>query len=312
MPERALDQLQRLLRVLPLLADGKAHGYDAIARRSGVPLRTIIDDLRTAARRYDGPGGFAESLQVFLERDRASLTSGPFRRPMRLTGRELAALELALALLRSETPPEGRPVLERARQRLRKTILRLPAGDGVTPAVPDPGPEIDLELLSALRRAVESQQVVRIRYQGSGRAKDEERTVCPYALLPNAGMWYLVAHCREASGLRVFRLDRITGYRPTESRFEVPKEFSLDTVLRDGRVFAARETVMLKVRYSPRIARWVAERMGLEPAKDGSLTVEHPMADIEWGIRHVLQYGAEAEVLAPEGVREEIRERVSG
>jgi hypothetical protein len=32
---------------------------------------------------------------------------------------------------------------------------------------------------------------------------------------------------------------------------------------------------------------------------DGSLVVEHRMADAEWAVRHVLQYGADAEVLAP-------------
>lgn len=27
--------------------------------------------------------------------------------------------------------------------------------------------------------------------------------------------------------------------------------------------------------------------------------IEHPLADAEWGVRHVLQYGSEAEVLEP-------------
>lgn len=310
MPDRALDQLQRLLRVLPLLADGKAHSYDAISRRSGVPLRTVIADLRVAAERYEGPGGFTESLQIYLGPDRASLSTGAFRRPMRLTGRELAALELGLALLRGETPVEERPIIERARTRLRQAILKLPAGDGLAPVAPDPGPEVDPRLLSDLRRAVEEQMVIQIEYQGSGRKKVEARTVCPYALLPNAGVWYLVAHCKEVSGLRVFRLDRITGHRVTQGKFTVPRGFSLDTVLRDGRVFVARETVTLRVRYSPRIARWISERSTGTFESDGSFIVEHPMADVEWGIRHVLQYGAEAEVLAPEEVRREMGRRV--
>lgn len=32
---------------------------------------------------------------------------------------------------------------------------------------------------------------------------------------------------------------------------------------------------------------------------DGSLTMEHPPGDAEWAIRHVLQYGPEAEALDP-------------
>ena len=45
----------------------------------------------------------------------------------------------------------------------------------------------------------------------------------------------------------------------------------------------------------------------LEVAKDGSLTVTRPLSDHGWALRHVLQYGAEAEVIEPESVREEIR-----
>ena len=32
--------------------------------------------------------------------------------------------------------------------------------------------------------------------------------------------------------------------------------------------------------------------------------MEHPVADDSWAVRHVLQYGPDAEVLAPESLRE--------
>jgi predicted DNA-binding transcriptional regulator YafY len=67
---------------------------------------------------------------------------------------------------------------------------------------------------------------------------------------------------------------------------------------------------MLRVRYSPRIARWIAEREGKALAADGSLTVEHPLADPDWAVRHVLQYGPDAEVLEPAAVRQEIVRRL--
>jgi predicted DNA-binding transcriptional regulator YafY len=39
--------------------------------------------------------------------------------------------------------------------------------------------------------------------------------------------------------------------------------------------------------------------------------VEHPLADPEWGMRHVLQYGDKAEVLEPASLRERLRERLA-
>jgi predicted DNA-binding transcriptional regulator YafY len=62
----------------------------------------------------------------------------------------------------------------------------------------------------------------------------------------------------------------------------------------------------MRVRYSPRIARWIAEREGGVPDSDGSLTSMHPLADPHWAVRHVLQYGPDAEVLSPEWLRVEI------
>jgi predicted DNA-binding transcriptional regulator YafY len=60
---------------------------------------------------------------------------------------------------------------------------------------------------------------------------------------------------------------------------------------------------------TPAIARWLAERVGRALAGDGGLTVEHPCADGEWAVRHVLQYGPDAEVLGPGAVRAAVRTR---
>jgi predicted DNA-binding transcriptional regulator YafY len=53
-----------------------------------------------------------------------------------------------------------------------------------------------------------------------------------------------------------------------------------------------------------------AEREGKTPDADGSLTLDHPLADTAWAVRHVLQYGPDAEVLEPRQVRDAVRERL--
>jgi len=66
------------------------------------------------------------------------------------------------------------------------------------------------------------------------------------------------------------------------------------------------------IRYSAKIAAWIAEREGVEPGPDGSVTVEYTLGDREWAVRHVLQYGPEAEVVGPMEVREMVVERLEG
>jgi predicted DNA-binding transcriptional regulator YafY len=62
----------------------------------------------------------------------------------------------------------------------------------------------------------------------------------------------------------------------------------------------------MTVRYSPRIARWLAEREGKKLDADGGLTLEYPLADESWAIRHVLQYGPDAEILSPARLRQQL------
>jgi predicted DNA-binding transcriptional regulator YafY len=83
-------------------------------------------------------------------------------------------------------------------------------------------------------------------------------------------------------------------------------------VIGDGKAFQTSSAATLTVRYSPRIARWIAEREGKPLAEDGSLTMEHPLADTDWAVRHVLQYGPDATVLAPAEVREAVVKRLTG
>jgi predicted DNA-binding transcriptional regulator YafY len=81
-------------------------------------------------------------------------------------------------------------------------------------------------------------------------------------------------------------------------------------IVREGRAFQTTEVKTLQVRYSPKVARWIAEREGKTLDQDGSLTLEHPLADSEWAVRHLLQYGPEVEVLEPAGVREALVRRL--
>jgi predicted DNA-binding transcriptional regulator YafY len=113
-------------------------------------------------------------------------------------------------------------------------------------------------------------------------------------------MWYVVSTSDE--GLRVFRLDRVEEVEATTEEFQ-PDTAIAGRVLEEGHVFEWDTARKMTVRYSPRIARWVAEREGKALAADGSLTLEHPVADDSWAIRHVLQYGSEAELLSPPELR---------
>ena len=226
---------------------------------------------------------------------------------MRLTLPELCALELGLAMLRAERPPDETRAIDGARERLRQVIAKLPGQDiQEKDFAASLGGAVDLEMLSLLRRAVREHRRVRFSYHKSGADAAATRVAAPLAVVYAELSWYLVALADGAAGLRFFRLDRMDEVEVTEEAFEVPAEFSVDAVLRERKMFMAEGVGTLKVRYSARVARWVAEREGVLLEADGTVTLEHPLADPHWALRHVLQYGPDAEVLEPKAIREAI------
>lgn len=303
-------QLRRILQLVPRLADGGEHSIAEIAERAGVDRKTLLRDLQSLASRFDDPAGFVEGMQVFIDRDYVSVRSDHFLRPMRLTLAELRALELGLGMLHGESPPDERRAIAGAIARLRQVIAKLPTEpieDDVRAAAT--GSSVDADHLASARRAIRQRHKIRLTYRKADAESAEERTTCPYAVVFASGMWYLVAHCEQSDGLRFFRLDRIERIAAIAERFE-PPSLSVEALVRDGKAFRADDPGTLRVRYSPRIARWIAEREGVEVDADGSLTLEHPLADARWAVRHVLQYGPDAEVLEPAAVREEIVSRL--
>lgn len=311
MAETAAAQLHRILHLIPHLADGEPHPLAEVAAKARVPEATVLRDLQSISERFEAPGGFVEGLQIYIEAEDVSVHSNHLLRPMRLTRGELCALELGLAMLRRERTPEEHPAIEGALRRLREAMVRLPeddAGDAVTAAAPVPPGR--LEHLRTLREAQREHRKVRLRYRGSGDHEASQRVVCPYATVFASGMWYTVAHCERSDGVRFFRLDRVEDVQLLDARFAPTVEASVEEIVRQGRAFRAEDAATLTLRYSPRVARWIAEREGKPPAEDGTLTVEHPLADIDWAVRHVLQYGPEVTILGPDEVRQAVLHRL--
>lgn len=307
----AAAQLRRILHLVPQIADGEEHSLADVAQRIGTTTEVLQRDLYSLVTRYDAPPGFVDGVQLYVEPDRVSAVSNHLMRPMRLTVPELCALELGLAVLRAHRPPDEHAALDRARERLRAVITRLPADsipDGLYGA--SLGEHGNTAHLAVVKEGLEQQRKLRLVYRRSGSATPGERVLCPYALVASNGMLYIVGYCEREREIRVFRMDRVEEATLTAEKFERPPTFSVDDALQHGKVFNHAGSESMRVRYSPRIARWIAEREGRAQAADGSLEMEHPLADTEWAMRHVLQYGRDAEVLAPVALREQLEDRL--
>ena len=308
----ATERLRRLLSVFPLFAERVEIAMSELERSSGVDFETLIEDLAAITERGDEPGGFVASVVASIGHSHVSIRSDHFLRPLRLNVPELCAIELGLAMLAATSAPDEQGPIARARARVRQAIIDMPAGEqqeemwrGVPPS------RADAQVLTELRTALRERRKVRMSYIKGASDEPRDRTVHGYALIPANDTWYLVAHCESSDAVRFFRLDRVERVTLLDERYEPPPAKSLERLVGNRKPFHSENANVLTVRYSPRIARWIAEREQVPLAEDGSLTLQHPLADVDWAIRHVLQYGPDAEVIAPAEVREKIRARLA-
>ena len=309
---RADERLQRLLMAFPLMADEPRLTVEQIAQRVGTTSKVLTKDF-ASLERYDTPAGWVDTVQVFIQQGQASMTSSHFKRPQKLNRPEMLALDLGLGMLQRELPVDERPAITRTRQALQSLTVRRASSVGEVArreftVTAEGAREPELATLAVLQAALEQKHVVEMQYQRPDEAQPGARRVRPYALVRADANVYLVAWCERAAALRVFRLDRVTSATLTTEPYEVPADFSLAQVLQQGGVFKRDEGVedTLVVRYSPQVARWIAERTGQAVADDGTISVSYPLADESWAVRHVLQYGPDAMVVSPASVREKV------
>lgn len=315
----ASEQLQRILHILPMAA--RAHGvtFDELERALCVDRDTIIADLNEAiACIYNHNGGAVEPFQITMESERVRVHASPeFQRPTRLSPKEALVLGLGLRVLASEAAGERRAQILALAERLERDLavpeieLQPALHERVMAEARGPyGAELAIavgedDFRSVFAGAIEQRRVCAVEYMKPRAAAPGLREVLPQRLIYGNGHWYVAAIDAERGDSRTFRLDRVISVDVTEKRLEaagVSEQLSIYAADQHGETEA-------RVRYSPRVARWIAEQNGGQLERDGSIVVMHRVADPEWLVRHVLQYGGEAVVETPEELRQVVAQR---
>ena len=219
-------------------------------------------------------------------------SGGPYRRPIRFTPEELCAVQVAL-----EGEDGGHALAERIGSAMQQAAASGMAAVLNSGAVP---------LADVVQDAVANAQRLEIHYAGERGIDTKSRVIQPHQLFEYNGRSYVVAWCERSQGWRHFRLDRVLDaeappLEPFEPREDLRSVTDPTDALRagDGGLDDAR------VRFAPDVARWIRERYGDHEAHDdGSVTVRFKVANTQWLVGRVLQYGDAAEVLEPDAYRQ--------
>jgi proteasome accessory factor C len=231
-----------------------------------------------------------------------------------LTDDELAALQTCFYLLEGkfayaeplrlalQNLALGRPgIADEARS---ATALRVEMRD------PDYSPEMPGRL-AKLETAISKQRTIKFAYRAMTSGKSNERTVNPYGLLHDRGVWYVVGADLDRDAIRTFRVSRIRGdirfATRRERDFRVPAEFDID-VYRGRAAWQFGEIVgEARIEVRPETAWWV-ERAFADSGRveDGVFVTEY--ASLPLLASWVLRQDGRANPLEPAELRREVAE----
>jgi proteasome accessory factor C len=313
----------KLIRQLSLVAFLMAERRPLTARdvKGNVEGYSEMSD-EAFARRFYSDRAELRDLGVPLQSQRDEFTGEElytlrsenyFLPELELTDDELAALQTSFYLL------EGKfAYAEPLRLALQNLALGRPALADEAPSstavrVEMRDPDYSAEMpgrLAKLETAISKQRTVKFGYRSMGeKAKEIERTLNPYGLLHDRGVWYVVGQDLDREAIRTFRVSRIRGdirfATRRERDFRLPAEFDIDAY-RGRASWQFGELVgEARIEVRPETAWWVERAFA--PAgrmEDGVFATEY--ASLPMLASWVLRQDGRALPLAPDDLRREV------
>ncbi len=167
-------------------------------------------------------------------------------------------------------------------------------------------------LTTVLEAMTENLEIV-ISYCKYTSSEASEYTLRPYAVKEFAKRWYIIGHCVERDGLRVYGLDRILSMEVTSRKFRMPRRFDVDELFATsfGIYIPEGPGQTIRFRTSPTEARYLRDLPVHSSQNETAADEEHVTFEIfvcpnKALIMEFCKYGSRLEVLSPAPVREAV------
>lgn len=297
-----MNRIDRLTAIILLLQGGKRTASD-IAKRFEVSKRTIFRDIEALCEMgvpivtESGMHGGYTLMPDY------SLT------PLQLTSREALLLRLALS---SVSQLADTPFKQERESLLAKMQALIPAKQLQdaehllrTVRLDIPARSYTMPFIEQLIESARQEQWLRVSYRSERGAS--EQTILPRRLYAAAGFWYCEAYSLERREERTYRVDRFVevSAAPTPEHVE-----SSRSELPYGHPSHAEVRIQLTARGVLVMERDPQLGEAIQPLGEegGLLCFRCPESEYDWLVRTLLSLGPDAEVLAPNHLRERVRQ----
>lgn len=176
-----------------------------------------------------------------------------------------------------------------------------------------------IKIIETIAQAWVEQRKVRIEYQALGSDNLTRHTISPYIIEPS--IWsdsvYVIAQSDFNDQIFAFKMDRILSATISGETFEIPESFNDEELLKHawGIWYGSKESEPVKLRFSPAVTRRVKESIWhplekVEDNEDGGCIWSVDIAEWREMLPWIRGWGADCEVLEPEGLRNEIIQHI--
>jgi predicted DNA-binding transcriptional regulator YafY len=310
------QQLERIFYIDASIRAGRYPTAELMAKELEVSRRVVFMDREFMVNRLGAPIAFDR------ERGGWRYTDQTWTLPnMMITEGELLAFFLSMEVARRFVGTGFEGALLSAIEKISATIKGAVSVnlESLKAHFSFSGPtlmSINETLLMDLQKAIREHRKVWMRYFTASRGERRGRTVAPYHLHNHQGDWFLVGFDDYRNDFRSFLVPRIEEWQVLEVTFEPLKDFSISEYMGDAfRTERGGKAFDVAIRFEEKQARYIRERtwhksQQVEELEGGGLILRFRVSGLGDVKRWILQYGSQAEVLAPEELREAVREEV--
>lgn len=310
-----MDRTERFYRIQQLLHLHRSVPVERFLRELEISLATFKRDLEYMRSRLNIPILWDREIGGYRFEQDAGVQELP---GLWFSDPEIYALLTMQQLLENLEPgllgPHIAPLLERLKaaigsadhstEEVQKRIRILHLAKRAMP----------LKHFQMAARALLERKRLRITYYTRARDEETQRDISPQRLIHYRENWYLDAWCHLRQDIRSFAVDAIREAAMLEEKAREIRQTELDEVLASGYgIFSGRDVDWARLRFTPERARWVGteqwhpqQRSRVEA--DGSYLLELPYSDSRELVMDILRHGPEVEVLAPQDLRDAVRE----
>lgn len=171
------------------------------------------------------------------------------------------------------------------------------------------------EVIDTLTDAIFHQQTCRVQYHSFHDDHTKSFRIDPLHFFEREGGLYLFVRTSDYGHIRVLAVERISTIEVSGESFVPPLDFDPESLLKGAFGIIYDDPVSLKVRFIPEAARYIKERCWateqvITDQPDGSIILEMSTSGWFEVKRWILSFGARAELLEPEKMRDEIRQEL--